>query len=99
MVPPQRSSYSIERKTDKRRGSSISGGIKRVMQERREGCWGDHRRSREEATSTLEDLQKAGAQHGGCRERGSVQVQETACVKAWRREYDLLEELRIVHCN
>lgn len=50
-------------------------------------------------TSTLEDLQKAGAQHGGRRERGSVQGQETTRVKAWRREYDLLEELRIVHCN
>ena len=46
-------------------------------------------------TSTLKDLQKdlqkAGAQHGGCRERGSVQVQETTCVKAWRREHDPLE--------
>ena len=50
-------------------------------------------------TSTLKDLQKVGAQHAGCRERGSVQVQETACVKAWRKEYDLLGELRIVHCN
>lgn len=54
-------------------------------------------------TSTLKDLQKglqkAGAQHGGCRERGSVQVQETTCVKGWRREHDPLEELRIVHCN
>lgn len=54
-------------------------------------------------TSTLKDLQKglqkAGAQHGGCRETGSVQVQETTCVKGWRREHDPLEELRIVHCN